>query len=397
MMKLTVFMNLVAVVSCTHFISHVSQAPETAVPPQVFTEDVYLFGPSKLDARSYQDQTIPSTNEIHGMGVIAEQGTGMSILEQDDATGLHNFIELGLLHVDSNFLRVTLFNPTNSPLYAGAYCLSKSGESCGFSAHLLNNNVDNYLAWIVTGSVSASHVDRIRWSIFYREGDEMNFGSSYDVLYQGSKSTCTTSPLQTPCELLCYKSDEVSRCTESLTLSRLPCTCSVATPVVDDSDFELATRIIAILIIIVISSILACCIFYWWRTRIEAQAAQQVEIRRQQMQTSEPQSQAEIEATATSLMEQLTSSSNSPDGQACCVCLETTSASASSPDAEDSWIRTPCNHNMHHDCLKQWLVQRLTKKHAMTCPVCRASLSETVGSPPRTSIEVSGDASPDSV
>ena len=380
-MKSILFVSLIGLVCGGHNIGHNDAITKVPTPIPTELEDILLVGPNTLNAARYRAQTTPVTNELREFGVVTQSGSGMAVFEEIDVNkGPEKFIELTPLFVRSHFVRVNLFSASKTQIYIGGYCLKRNGETCGFAVYPLIANADNFIAWIVRGRFMSRDIDHVRWSLYYKENSNVQFGDTFDVRYQGARSTCITSPLRSPCELLCYGTEDypMLECTEALSRIRLPCSCTQQQPQQRaSSDGELATRIVAISVIIVVGCIVGCCSFYYWKTRSKAAAT--VETRRQEQtrhNETYPQTQAEIETTATSLMEQLSGGQASPDGQACCVCLETTT---SSPDAEDTWISTPCNHNMHHDCLKQWLVQRLTKKHPMTCPVCRASLSETVG------------------
>eukprot|EP01059_Diplonema_ambulator_P028574 TRINITY_DN47404_c0_g1_i1.p1 TRINITY_DN47404_c0_g1~~TRINITY_DN47404_c0_g1_i1.p1 ORF type:complete len:482 (+),score=2.44 TRINITY_DN47404_c0_g1_i1:89-1534(+) len=130
-------------------------------------------------------------------------------------------------------------------------------------------------------------------------------------------------------------------------------------------------------------------------------------------------STAEVHATVASLMDHIKEATEVPPGTTCPVCLESpfsepptpikqsttntdpfcdpkeeeecntqhneenprsptvpTSSAGGEPKA---WADMPCKHSIHMSCLKLWLIQRVTKRLQMTCPVCRALLAETVG------------------
>ena len=55
----------------------------------------------------------------------------------------------------------------------------------------------------------------------------------------------------------------------------------------------------------------------------------------------------------------------------CSVCLGTDVKA----DGERPWIRTPCSHNFHSNCLDAWKSQKKLQGHGASCPMCRHALA----------------------
>ena len=66
------------------------------------------------------------------------------------------------------------------------------------------------------------------------------------------------------------------------------------------------------------------------------------------------------------------SGSSSSTARCCAICIEVLDESASSADGE-AWGETPCGHDFHVECLRDWRLQR----GGTACPVCRRPLAAT--------------------
>lgn len=67
------------------------------------------------------------------------------------------------------------------------------------------------------------------------------------------------------------------------------------------------------------------------------------------------------------------------EARECSVCLGTDVKA----DGERPWIRTPCSHHFHSNCLDAWKSQKKLQGHGASCPMCRHALALLDGHSPR--------------
>ena len=269
-----------------------------------------------------------------------------------------------------NILKVQ-YSPSRIKLYASATCVTSEGGVCGFQAMLIEPDVGNHISWIPYTTLMHPQFSHVEWHLLCEKEDltPSDIGMEISVSYVTANNNCETS--YGSCDSMCFN----GKCGVKRHFHELECHCNEKRGEQSKSSIEVGTEIAAIVIcsgcVISIGSVVA-----WWICIRDKRNNTDVETHADAVQSphiSHHLSREEIEVAVDSLLVHFTKSTPN-DTQSCCVCLVTNSENCPDNNNNDDWITTPCSHTMHGDCLRLWLVQRLTKTQSMSCPVCRTTV-----------------------